>query len=123
MAPTKIYVRSVLNLLKQLPVNALAHITGGGIPGNLVRVLPENCHAVVNESSWQWPELFTWMMTTANIERTEMYRTFNCGVGMTLVVAEEYYEQAIEILSASGETAFLMGEIRAGSSDVPVQIV
>ena len=123
MAPTKIYVRSVLSLLKQLPVHALAHITGGGIPGNLVRVLPENCHAVVHESSWQWPELFTWMMTTANIERAEMYRTFNCGVGMTLVVAEEYYEQAIEILNAAGETAFLMGEICAGNSDIPVQIV
>ncbi|MCL4143369.1 UNVERIFIED_CONTAM: hypothetical protein GTU68_028286 [Idotea baltica] len=121
MAPTKIYVRSVLSLLKQLPVHALAHITGGGIPGNLVRVLPENCHAVVDESSWQWPELFNWMMNTANIERAEMYRTFNCGVGMTLVVPAEHHLQAIDILNEAGETAFLMGEIRAENSATPVQ--
>ncbi len=122
MEPTKIYVRSALNLIKELPVHALAHITGGGIPGNLVRVLPDNCHAVIDESSWQWPELFSWMMNTANIERTEMYRTFNCGVGMIVVVADEHYQQAIDILNNSGETAFLMGEIRTGNSDIPVQI-
>lgn len=122
LAPTKIYVRSVLSLMKELPVHALAHITGGGLPGNLVRVLPDNCHAVVDESSWQWPELFNWMMSTANIERDEMYRTFNCGVGMVLVVADEYHQQAIDILNTQGETAFLMGEIRDGNSDTPVQI-
>ena len=78
LAPTRIYVRSVLELIKQLPVHALAHITGGGIPGNLVRVLPEGCHALVQESSWQWPELFNWLRQTANIEVAEMYKTFNC---------------------------------------------
>jgi len=123
MAPTKIYVRSALELIRQLPVHALAHITGGGIPGNLVRVLPENCHAVVEESSWQWPELFTWMMNTANIERSEMYRTFNCGVGMMIVVAEEHHEKAIEILNQAGEEAFLMGEIRSGNTAEPVKII
>lgn len=122
MAPTKIYVKSVLNLIKQLPVHTLAHITGGGIPGNLVRVLPDNCHAVVDESSWQWPKLFNWMMSTANIERAEMYRTFNCGVGMIIVVPEEACAPAIQLLNSSGEDAFLIGEIRAGSSDKPVQI-
>lgn len=122
MAPTKIYVRSVLALMDKLPVHALAHITGGGIPGNLVRVLPDGCHALVDESSWQWPELFNWMMNTANIERAEMYRTFNCGVGMVLVVADEYHQQAIDILNESGENAFLMGEIHAGDSDSPVTI-
>lgn len=122
LAPTKIYVRSVLSLMKELPVHALAHITGGGLPGNLVRVLPDNCHAVVDESSWQWPELFNWMMSTANIERDEMYRTFNCGVGMVLVIADKYHQQAIDILNTLGETAFLMGEIRDGNSDTPVQI-
>ena len=107
LAPTKIYVRAVLELMQQIPVHALAHITGGGIPGNLVRVLPEACHAVVNELSWQWPELFTWMMNTANVERDEMYRTFNCGIGMTLVIPKEHCEQAINILNEAGETCLL----------------
>ena len=123
MAPTKIYVRSVLELIRQLPVHALAHITGGGIPGNLVRVLPENCHAVVDESSWQWPALFNWMMDTANIERNEMYRTFNCGVGMMIVIADEHHAEALEILNQAGENAFLMGEIRPESAEEPVKII
>lgn len=123
LAPTKIYVRAVLELMQQIPVHALAHITGGGIPGNLVRVLPEDCHAVVNESSWQWPELFTWMMNTANVERDEMYRTFNCGIGMTLVIPKEHCEQAINILNEAGETAILIGEIRQGAAKNPVQIL
>ena len=123
MAPTKIYVRSVLELIRQLPVHALAHITGGGIPGNLVRVLPENCHAVVDEASWQWPALFNWMMDTANIERNEMYRTFNCGVGMMIVIADEHHAEALEILNQAGENAFLMGEIRPESAEEPVKII
>ncbi len=123
LAPTKIYVRSALELQKHVDVHALAHITGGGIPGNLNRVLPDNCHAVVDESSWQWPELFTWMMNTANIERYEMYRTFNCGVGMIIVVGADDVEQSLEILSQAGETAFLVGEIKGGSSEQQVHIV
>lgn len=123
LAPTKIYVRSVLSLMKQVDVHALAHITGGGIPGNLNRVLPDECHAIVNESSWQWPELFTWMMETANIERAEMYRTFNCGVGMILVVDAADADAAIAHLNESGETAFKVGEIKQGASDTQVQIV
>ncbi len=123
MAPTKIYVRSILSLMKSLPVHALAHITGGGIPGNLNRVLPNECHAVVNESAWQWPDVFSWMMDTANIDRDEMYRTFNCGVGMILVVSDENSEQAIQHLNDAGESAFLIGEIKAGAADSQVQIV
>ena len=123
LAPTKIYVRSILALLKQVDVHALAHITGGGIPGNLNRVLPDNCHAIVDESSWQWPALFTWMMETANIERSEMYRTFNCGVGMILVVDQADVEQSIKLLNESGETAFVIGEIKDGASEQQVHIV
>lgn len=123
LAPTKIYVRSVLSLMKKIDVHALAHITGGGIPGNLNRVLPDNCHALVNESSWEWPELFTWMMTTGNVERAEMYRTFNCGVGMVLVVDANDAEQAITHLNAAGESAFIIGEIKDGASEQQVHIV
>jgi phosphoribosylformylglycinamidine cyclo-ligase len=123
LAPTKIYVRSILSLLKKVDVHALAHITGGGIPGNLNRVLPDDCHAVVEESSWQWPALFTWMMETANIERSEMYRTFNCGVGMILVVDQADVEQSIKLLGEAGETAFVIGEIKDGESEQQVHIV
>ncbi|MBL4672763.1 MAG: phosphoribosylformylglycinamidine cyclo-ligase [Arenicella sp.] len=123
MAPTKIYVRSILSLLKQVDLHALAHITGGGIPGNLNRVLPDGCHAVVDESSWQWPALFSWMMETANIKRSEMYRTFNCGVGMILVVDQADVERSINLLSEAGETAFVIGEIKDGESEQQVHIV
>jgi len=123
LAPTKIYVRSILSLMKHVDVHALAHITGGGIPGNLNRVLPDDCHAVVDESSWQWPELFKWMMTMGNVERAEMYRTFNCGVGMILVVDANDAEQAIAQLNDSGESAFLIGEIKNGASEQQVHIV
>jgi len=122
MAPTKIYVRSILSLMQQVDVHALAHITGGGIPGNLNRVLPEDCHAIVDESSWQWPALFTCLMDTANIERNEMYRTFNCGVGMIIVVDSADAEQSIELLNKAGETAFIVGEIKDGAADNQVLI-
>lgn len=121
LAPTKIYVRSVLSLMQELPIHALAHITGGGIPGNLNRVLPDDCHAVVDESAWQWPELFTWMMNTANIARDEMYRTFNCGVGMILVVASDQVETAITHLNDAGENAFLLGQIQPGAAEPQIK--
>lgn len=122
LAPTRIYVRPILELMKNVTVNAAAHITGGGIPGNLVRVLPDNCHAVVDESAWQWPHIFRWMMETANVQRDEMYRTFNCGVGFVLVVPAEQADQAISELNSHGESAFLLGEIRAGANQQAVQI-
>ena len=123
LAPTKIYVRSILALLKQQPVNALAHITGGGIPGNLVRVMPDDCHAVINESAWQWPELFSWMMEIANIERAEMYRTFNCGVGMIIVVPKGQCENTVTLLNELGEDAFVIGEIKDGHNTQAVQFI
>lgn len=123
LAPTRIYVRPILSLMKEVDVHALAHITGGGLPGNLNRVLPEDCHAVVQESAWQWPELFTWLMNTANIERKEMYRTFNCGVGMVLVVAAEDLDATIGHLNDAGEHAFELGEIKAGAAEPQIQIV
>ena len=123
LAPTRIYVRALLQLMAEQPVNAVAHITGGGIPGNLNRVLPENCHAVVDEAAWDWPAIFKWLMATGNVERSEMYRTFNCGVGMMVVVKPELAAQTIELLNAAGEQAFELGEIRAGEAEQVVQIV
>ncbi|HBS42419.1 MAG TPA: phosphoribosylformylglycinamidine cyclo-ligase, partial [Oceanospirillales bacterium] len=82
MAPTRIYVKSVLKLINASKVHALSHITGGGFQENIPRVLPDNCKAVIDTNSWQWPEVFRWLQEKGNIATREMFRTFNCGVGM-----------------------------------------
>lgn len=111
MTPTRIYVKSMLALIKALPVHAMAHITGGGLPGNLPRVLPAGCDAVIDESSWAWPPLFQWLQSAGNIERFEMYRTFNCGVGMVVVVPAEQADAAIAQLASTGDQAWRIGHI------------
>jgi len=109
--PTKIYVKSVLALLKEVNVHALSHITGGGFWENIPRVLPENAQATINESTWEWPEIFNWLQENGNITTHEMYRTFNCGVGMIIAVPTEQLEKSIEILTSNGEKAWHIGEI------------
>ena len=109
--PTKIYVKSVLELLKQVDVHALSHITGGGFWENIPRVLPESAQAIVDGNSWQWPEIFNWLQEKGNITTHEMYRTFNCGVGMIIVVPADAVAQSIDILTAHGENAWHIGEI------------
>ncbi|WP_296405183.1 phosphoribosylformylglycinamidine cyclo-ligase [Psychrobacter sp.] len=114
MAPTKIYVKSIQALQKALGNNklhAMSHITGGGFTENLPRVLPQNLAAKINTHSWKMPELFTWLQTHGNIEQSEMYRTFNCGVGFVVVVPAEVADQAVELLNNTGEKAFIFGEI------------
>ena len=115
MEPTRIYVKSILELLKDVDVHALSHITGGGFWENIPRVLPESAKAVVKGDSWQWPAVFNWLQENGNIETHEMYRTFNCGVGMILVVPADKLEQSLEILKAQGEDAWHIGEIQAAS--------
>ncbi|MFC0179342.1 phosphoribosylformylglycinamidine cyclo-ligase [Thorsellia kenyensis] len=111
MAPTKIYVKSVLELLKKLPVHGLVHITGGGFWENIPRVLPDNLTASINESSWQWPAIFTWLQREGNVTTHEMYRTFNCGVGMIIALPKEHVEDALNLLHSAGEKAWQIGEI------------
>lgn len=111
LEPTRIYVKSLLNLFAETEVHALAHITGGGLPENLPRVLPEGCRAVIDSGSWQRPAIFDWLQEKGNIADGEMYRTFNCGVGMVIVVPAAQAEQAIATLSNAGEQAFLIGNI------------
>lgn len=111
MTPTRIYIKSLLPLIKKLPVHALAHITGGGLPGNLPRVLPADCDAVIDESSWTWPPLFQWLQEQGGVDRFEMYRTFNCGVGMVVVVPADQVEATIAQLESTGEQAWRIGEI------------
>lgn len=114
LAPTRIYVRSLLELARRIPVHAQAHITGGGLPENLPRVLPPGTRARLNADSWQWPEVFAWLQQTGRVDTAEMLRTFNCGVGMTVVVPDEHADTALRILSEAGETAWVLGEIEAG---------
>ncbi|GLX80101.1 phosphoribosylformylglycinamidine cyclo-ligase [Thalassotalea insulae] len=119
--PTKIYVKSVLALLKEVDVHALSHITGGGFWENIPRVLPESAQAVINGDSWQWPEIFNWLQEKGNITTHEMYRTFNCGVGMIIAVPADQVESSLAILTANGEKAWHIGEIaemQAGQEQV-----
>jgi phosphoribosylformylglycinamidine cyclo-ligase len=122
LEPTNIYVKSVLALLKEVDVHALSHITGGGFWENIPRVLPKQAQAIINGNSWQWPEIFNWLMNKGNISEHEMYRTFNCGVGMILVVPANQVEQSLAILTQQGERAWHIGEI-ADLADNQEQVV
>ncbi|WP_252176080.1 phosphoribosylformylglycinamidine cyclo-ligase [Endozoicomonas sp. 4G] len=117
MAPTRIYVKSLLQLQKEIPIHAMAHITGGGLTENLPRVIPEGCVAVINTDSWEIPEVFKLLQQGGNIAQSEMYLTFNCGVGMVVCVAEEQAEQAVSRLNELGEEAFIIGHMESGSGD------
>jgi phosphoribosylformylglycinamidine cyclo-ligase len=121
LAPTRIYVKSVLALLAQVPVHSIAHVTGGGPTGNIPRVLPDGLEAVLSERSWTRPAIFDWLQRAGNIERDEMYRTFNCGLGMTLCVAATDADKAMGILRASGEQPVLVGEVRNGGRGVVIE--
>lgn len=113
IAPTRLYVRSVLSLIRHesLTVKGLAHITGGGLLENIPRVLPDHCQAVLHEASWELPKLFRWLQAQGNVEQNEMYRVFNCGIGMVVIVSAEQAEAAQAHLVAQGETVYRLGEI------------
>ena len=119
LAPTRIYVKPLLQLMQQLEVHALAHITGGGLPENLPRVLPTGCKAVIERGSWQLPEVFRWLQRQGNLAEAEMLRTFNCGVGMVVCVAAADARTAIQQLQAAGETAWLLGRIEPSHAPQP----
>ena len=122
LEPTRIYVKPLLKLFETIEVRSLCHITGGGLPENLPRVLPDNCTAVIDENSWQWPAIFQWLQAQGNVEKSEMYRTFNCGVGMVLCVPSDQASTCIELLNAAGETAWKLGQIEAGQGQPAVTI-
>ncbi len=121
LAPTRIYVKSLLALMQKVPVKALAHITGGGLPENLPRVLPDNAKAVIDETSWTLPQVFEWLRQQGNIEQHELYRTFNCGVGMVLCVAEDDAERTLAQLEELGEQAWRLGSIAAHDGEPCVE--
>ncbi len=118
LRPTRIYVRPVLDLLRGFPVRAMAHITGGGLTGNLPRVLPAGCRAVIQSGSWTVPPIFALIRESGKIAEDEMFRTFNMGIGLVLVVAREQADHARGLLASLGETAWIIGEVQAGSRRV-----
>ncbi len=119
MTPTRIYVRSVLALHRAGLLKAAAHITGGGLPGNLPRVLPEGCIAAL-DASWPVPPVFSWLARSGGVAADEMLRVFNCGIGMALVVADA--GEATRLLEAQGEQVMRIGTIEAGVGEAAVRI-
>jgi phosphoribosylformylglycinamidine cyclo-ligase len=113
IAPTRIYVKSLLKLMEAVTVKGMAHITGGGLTGNVPRVLPENVTAVIDKSAWPLPPLFQWLQQEGNVADEEMHRVFNCGIGMVVIVAAVDAARATELLSAAGETVYALGRIAA----------
>ncbi|MDF0606208.1 phosphoribosylformylglycinamidine cyclo-ligase [Neisseriaceae bacterium TC5R-5] len=117
IAPTRIYVKPLLQLLQALPVKGMAHITGGGITENTPRVLPDTVVAQIDAQAWPLPKLFQWLQQAGNIDPQEMYRTFNCGIGMVVIMAAEHAAAAQALLEQAGETVYQIGKIRSRNGD------
>ncbi len=117
MAPTRLYVKPLLSLMQAVNVKGMAHITGGGITENVPRVLPSSVVADIDSATWQMPKLFRWLQEGGNVEAQEMFRTFNCGIGMVVIVAAEDADAAIKHLQDAGETVSRIGAIRARNGD------
>ena len=109
--PTRIYVKPLLRLIKESQVHAMSHITGGGLQENIPRVLPDDCKAIIDTQSWVFPPVFQWLQEKGNVAAYEMYRTFNCGVGMIVAVPASEQDKALAILKDAGEDAFVVGKI------------
>ncbi len=123
LEPTRIYVKSLLALAKEVEILSLCHVTGGGLLENLPRVMPANTTAKIDGKSWSRPQVFDWLQEQGNIESTEMYRTFNCGIGMVVVVSPENQQKTIEFLEQQGETVFTLGTIEASSDETPSVLI
>jgi len=123
LEPTKIYVKSCLAALKADCIKGLSHITGGGFVENIPRILPEGVTVDVDASGWTLPPVFDWLRTTGNITPLEMAKTFNCGIGMAVIVPADKVDEAIQIFEANGETVYNIGTVRTKSGDEPTTIV
>jgi phosphoribosylformylglycinamidine cyclo-ligase len=123
LEPTRIYVKSLLQLHERIDIHALSHITGGGLLENIPRVLPNNVNAVIDSTSWQRPIIFDWLQEQGNVIDEEMYRTFNNGIGMVICVANNDVQQSLDILAELGEQAFQIGYIASSSESTPAVII
>jgi len=118
LEPTKIYVKSIHKVLKKITIKGMAHITGGGITENIPRILKSNIHAEINVNSWETNPIFDWLATSGGISTEEMRRTFNCGIGMILVVNDQDTKEVLDILESCKEKAWKIGTIKEGSGGV-----
>lgn len=123
IAPTRIYVKPLLALMEKIDIHGLVHITGGGLVENIPRVLQPELTAVLHRDAWQMPPLFTWLQQHGGVEDAEMHRVFNCGIGMTVIVAKDKADETEAMLKQSGETVFRLGEIRERQQGEPQTIV
>ena len=123
MAPTRIYVKPLLALLRELPVKGMAHITGGGLVENVPRMLPAGLQARLERAAWTRPAIFDWLQRHGNVADAEMHRVFNCGIGMAVVVAAANAQRAVRFLEAAGEQTFTIGEIVAQPVGEPATVV
>jgi phosphoribosylformylglycinamidine cyclo-ligase len=121
LQPTRIYVKPLLALIRSLPVHGLAHITGGGLTDNIPRTLPDGTEVVLRRSQWPRSAVFDWLARTGNITDAEMHRTFNCGIGMVVIVPAAEAGAALALLGAQGETAWHIGDVRRGSGGVVIE--
>jgi phosphoribosylformylglycinamidine cyclo-ligase len=122
MEPTRIYVKPILKLAAAMPVKGLAHITGGGLVGNVPRILPKGTKAVLDKKKWPRHDIFRWLQKNGNVAEEEMFRVFNCGIGMVIVVAKDKVQMATMLLKREGELAYEIGTIEA-SGDEPEAVV
>ncbi len=122
LEPTRIYVKPVLKLIEEHDIHAVAHLTGGGFWENIPRVLPAGTQAVIDEASWQWPAVFNWLREAGNVSTHEMYRTFNCGVGMIIALPATQADAAVALMKNLGENAWKIGTIAASDSEQRVVI-
>ncbi|CAH0540953.1 phosphoribosylformylglycinamidine cyclo-ligase [Vibrio marisflavi] len=123
LEPTKIYIKSALDLIEKHDIHAISHITGGGFWENIPRVLPEGTKAVIDGNSWQWPTIFNWLQEKGNVDTHEMYRTFNCGVGLVIALPQAQADSAVELLKEHGENAWVIGSIaQADAAEEQVEI-
>ena len=124
LEPTKIYIKSALKMIAEHDIHAISHITGGGFWENIPRVLPEGTKAVIDDKSWEWPAIFSWLQEKGNVETFEMYRTFNCGVGLIVALPKDQADAAVGLLKSEGEIAWVIGEIanaEAGEEQVEIK--
>jgi phosphoribosylformylglycinamidine cyclo-ligase len=120
LQPTRIYVKPLLALAKKVPIHGIAHITGGGLTENIPRVVPHGLEVLLSAQTWTRPEVFDWLQKTGNIADAEMYRTFNCGIGMTITVGAEHVDKALQTLREQGENPSVIGEVRRGDAGVVI---
>ncbi|MDR2989610.1 MAG: phosphoribosylformylglycinamidine cyclo-ligase, partial [Providencia alcalifaciens] len=124
LEPTRIYVKNVLELIAKNDIHAIAHITGGGFWENIPRVLPDNTQAIIDGNSWEWPAVFEWLQQAGDVTTHEMYRTFNCGVGIIIALPQTEVESALKLLTTLGENAWqigTIGELPAGEEQVVIR--